>query len=308
MSLSSVEPSPPFDPQSPMAVLLFFLLAIFMGSLIGNGLALALSAAWEIDIPTLLQSLNEESPYRERQFARYINLLSHSMSFTAPALATAIFFYRKDWSQFLRINKSPKWSNLLLGIALIIASFGVAHFTYWLNQQIPLPEWATKAEDTATNMIKGLLVMESPLEFLLNLLVMAVLPAIGEELLFRGVLQTKLEEWTRQAHLAIWITALIFSAFHLQFEGFLPRMLLGAILGYLFFWTRNLWIPIIGHFVFNGMQVVATYLYNGDLSKLEPEQVAGANWVGTLFSGLLAAYFCYIIVKRNQPNHEQSIP
>jgi membrane protease YdiL (CAAX protease family) len=307
----SESPVDPFssDPrQSPVVVLLFFLLAVLVGSLIGNACVLLLGEAWGIDPQSLILNLNEESPFSDRQFLRYANVVSHLMTFTLPAIATAVFFYRRGWADFLKIHKAPGATNLLLCLFLIVSSFGFAQFTYWINQQIPLPEWATQIEDSAANMIKGLLVMDGAGELLLNLLVMAVLPAVGEELLFRGVLQTKMERWTQQPHLAIWLTALIFSAFHLQFEGLIPRMVLGALLGYLFFWTRNLWVPIFGHFVFNGMQVLATFFYNGDLESIDFENVGHINWVSTLLSVICMAGISYILIQRNQRKDEQHVP
>jgi len=98
-------------------------------------------------------------------------------------------------------------------------------------------------------------------ELLLNLVVIALLPALGEELIFRGIIQQKLAASWQQPQLAIWATAIIFSSIHLQFQGFFPRVLLGAALGYLFMWTRNLWIPIFAHFVFNASQILVQYFF-----------------------------------------------
>lgn len=288
------------EEQSPIVLLLFFVLALLLGSLIGNGLVLALCSAWGIDLQELLHSLNGESPFHERQFVRYANLISHFMTFTAPSLAFAIFFYRKKWASFLSISRSPKVENLALGTLLIISSFGLAQFVLWLNQQLPLPKWATQIEDTAANMIEGLLVMNNPFELAMNLFVMAVLPAVGEELLFRGVIQRKLENLTNRPHLTIWITAIIFSAFHLQFEGFFPRLMLGGILGYLFYWTRNLWVPIAAHFVFNGMQVIVSYFYKTKLEGLELDKTITVNWVATILSVVLVTGISYTLIKRNK--------
>ena len=156
-------------------------------------------------------------------------------------------------------------------------------------------------EATAEGMLRSLLVMESPAELLLNLLVMAVLPAIGEELLFRGVLQQKIERLSQRPHLAIWSTAFVFSAIHMQFEGFLPRMLLGAALGYLFYWTRNLWVPIVAHFVFNGAQVAAQYFAREQFGQLELEQAESPHWLAAAV-GLAVMVWCgqWIIQNRRE--------
>jgi hypothetical protein len=83
---------------------------------------------------------------------------------------------------------------------------------------------------------------------------------VGEELLFRGALQNVLVEWTKKTHLSVWITAIIFSALHAQFYGFLPRMLLGVILGYTYIWSGSLWLPMLFHFLNNGLAVLFSYL------------------------------------------------
>lgn len=80
-------------------------------------------------------------------------------------------------------------------------------------------------------------------------------------MLFRGIVQPKLTEHFKNPILGIWVTAIVFSAIHMQFEGFFPRMILGAMIGYLFYWTNNLWVPIVAHFVNNGLQVVVAYFY-----------------------------------------------
>jgi membrane protease YdiL (CAAX protease family) len=93
-----------------------------------------------------------------------------------------------------------------------------------------------------------------------NLLMIAILPAIGEELLFRGVLLRLFREWTKNVHVAIIITALLFSFIHFQFYGFLPRFLMGVLFGYLVYWSGSLWVSVIAHFVNNGTAVIVAWL------------------------------------------------
>ena len=112
-----------------------------------------------------------------------------------------------------------------------------------------------------------------------NIIVMAALPAICEEFLFRGTLQNLLEKKSSKPHLAIWITAIIFSAIHLQFYGFIPRMLLGAYLGYLLYWSRSLWLPVLAHFLHNALSILVsfTFLRRGiDLDEMKFTDIHGA--------------------------------
>jgi membrane protease YdiL (CAAX protease family) len=97
-------------------------------------------------------------------------------------------------------------------------------------------------------------------DMMLNVFVVAVMPSIGEELIFRGVIQKVFSNIFRSGHLAIWMTAFVFSAIHFQFYGFIPRFILGLIFGYLFFWSGKLWLPIITHFVNNAVPTIGAYI------------------------------------------------
>jgi membrane protease YdiL (CAAX protease family) len=95
---------------------------------------------------------------------------------------------------------------------------------------------------------------------ILNLFIIAILPAVGEEFFFRGVLQKILIKLFKSGHVGIWVTAFIFSAIHFQFFGFVPRFILGLIFGYLFFWSGTLWLPVISHFINNAVPVIMAYI------------------------------------------------
>ncbi len=125
----------------------------------------------------------------------------------------------------------------------------------------PLEEWARHYEWIMEQMTQYLTHFDNPGLFVLGVVVIAIIPAVGEELLFRGVVQNQIFFLTSRPHLAIWIAAFLFSAVHLQFFGFLPRMLLGVLLGYLYYWSGNLLIPILAHFVNNGIILTIIYLH-----------------------------------------------
>jgi uncharacterized protein len=154
---------------------------------------------------------------------------------------------------------------LIFGLTMFAAYPFINVLAVW-NSGLHLPEafavletWMRATEAEAEILIKKFLVMDSPLDLVINLLVIAVFPAISEELFFRGFLQNTLLKMGRNHHVAIWVTAFIFSAIHMQFLGFFPRFLLGAMLGYSAMYSRSLIVPIMGHFVNNGLAVVLTY-------------------------------------------------
>jgi len=144
-------------------------------------------------------------------------------------------------------------------------------------------------------------------DLLFNFLLIAVIAGLGEELFFRGILQKIFSEW-RNAVLAIWLAAFVFSAIHLQFYGFFPRMLLGAFFGYLLYWSGNLWLPILAHTINNGLAVIFYYL------KFNGYQVVDIDTIGTnetVYLGVISAVLtaiCIILLRRNLfiPKHPHS--
>lgn len=282
---------------------IFLLVSIILCSLLGTLLIQLISYFKGWSLAEILAELGPESSLEKRNYIRLSHLLSQTFTFAIPSLLVAWFFYRQRMWHYLRLLPPPSLSLLGYGILIILVSFPLSQLTYWLNQQIPLPEWMSGIEDQANGTILALLQMESPWILLYNLLVIAVLPAIGEELLFRGLLQQQLAKRFLRPQLAVWIAALIFSAFHLQFAGFLPRLLLGALLGYLLLWTHSLWIPIAGHFVFNGVQVLGQYVLGEEMINADPEQAFSPNWPAVLISAALLTALIYGIRREGQQKH-----
>lgn len=167
----------------------------------------------------------------------------------------------------------------LLGVTFIIA---ISPIMEW-NMRFEFPEsmkafgdWAREQEDNFAEMTKFLTRFESFGGFLLGLLVIAVIPAIGEEFVFRGLIQNELWRSSRNIHIAIWVSAILFSAIHMQFFGFVPRMLLGALFGYLYYWSGNLLIPMIAHFFNNGFSLTMMYLQGLGVSNIDMEDETSA--------------------------------
>ncbi len=277
---------------SPFGIFLLLLILLFLGSAIGSGLGFLLGMYMDYDLTESIASFNENSPARERNFIRVVNLFNQLFTFTVPALILGYIVRRSEWPRFFLLHRSPGPAVYGAGVFFIFGVFLLSLTGYWLNQQLPLPDWAGSMEEGAARLTRGLLVMDSAGEFLLTLLVVAVLPAIGEELVFRGALQRQFRLSTGNPLLAIWLSALIFSAFHLQFAGVLPRMLLGAGLGYLYYWTRSLWVPIVAHFLVNGMQIIVTFVQREEMAQ--PEELSFSPGATALGAGLVAVFSHYL--------------
>jgi len=198
---------------------------------------------------------------------KYLQMVNTLGLFIIPPLLFA-YLVSKNPVGYLTINRPPALVSAVLGVAVIIVILPFIHWTAGINEMLNLPEWMSGVESwmksseeqakkftelfLASNTIGGLMV---------NLLMIAILPAIGEEFLFRGVLLRLFREWTGNIHIAVIISAFLFSAIHLQFYGFLPRFILGLLLAYLFVWTGSIWVPVLVHFFNNGIAVVAAWLY-----------------------------------------------
>jgi membrane protease YdiL (CAAX protease family) len=217
--------------------------------------------------------------------------------FLAPAGVFLFLFYRSSWKTHLGLVRAPGLIVCIVAIITLFAAFPLVQLAYEANMALPLPEWMRSLEESAAEVMKDILVMDSIGGFLLTLLLVAVFPAIGEELIFRGILQNQIAEWTRRPILAVWLAAIIFSAIHMQFEGFLPRMVLGAVLGFLYLWTNNLWAPILGHAVNNGFQVCVLYFSGIDISDMDDGSEMGLNaWMIT--GSVIVLYVCYTVLKK----------
>lgn len=273
--------------------LLFFTIVFFF--FIGQGLTYAYGQLSGVEISETLQQVHAGTYTGSRNFFRVIALISTSFTFVFPALFFSVFLYKKNWSKKLYLQKAPYGQWLLMTVVFMLAGFFLSQFTFWINKQIPLPDWANDMEENTGNLINTFLVMDNVGEFLFTLFVVAVAPAIGEELIFRGILQKKLEENLSNPHLAILIASLIFSFIHFQFQGFLPRVVLGLLLGYLFYWTKNLWVPIFAHFFINGIQVVASYFMQDQLGQLKNASMEDIDVSNMLLSTVFSLLVVYTI-------------
>lgn len=209
-------------------------------------------------------------------------------------------FEQRTLKPFFGPTPSVGWWGILA--ALVIAlGLGISPVSEW-NANIPVSsddgwfwQFAKEIETSAEKLVKAMTSDLTPATFLMMFVVIAVIPAVGEELVFRGMIQTELMRAVRNPHLGIWLTAAFFSAFHMQFFGFVPRLLIGAFLGYLYFWSGNLWYPIIAHFFNNGLQLLGIYLGQLKMHSYDMESTDSAPWPYVIVSLLVLGgllYYC----------------
>lgn len=193
-------------------------------------------------------------------------------------LPSIVFAYLSDRRPFYYLgHKAPQPSSFWwMGVALMLLAYPAASWLNMVNQQIHLPEAFESmeasmrlAEDNAIKLMKAFLDMKSLTDLIAMLFLIAVLPAICEEFFFRGVLQRLFIQISRRPWIGIIITAVLFSAFHGQFFGFFPRLLLGILLGAIYWYSGSIWPAVLGHFVNNAVQVILVYR-NKNFIEQEP--------------------------------------
>ena len=260
-----------FAPK-PAMVLLTMLLLVGLCAILGSGLLLLAAHLRGLGLQAALE-IDENSSVGSRYFVRAALFLNHSASFLLPALLTLWFFYKKKGLQAASLHIPPNVSTLMLGLLFVMSAFPLAQVAFvankWLVEQFPALQSFVHSEKLTIKLMEGLLVMQTPWEMVASLVVMAIVPALGEELVFRGIGQKKLIEITGKPALGIALTALIFSITYFEMQRFLAILLLGGVLGLLFFWTKNLWIPIAAHFVNNGAQVIIAWQNQDKISELK---------------------------------------
>lgn len=261
-----------FKNNSALFQLILLLVLVLIGSL-----ATTLAGGAIIHFLTIPGSSLQENP----DMMRWIQLLSATGTFLFPAFGVA-WLCDTRVKEYLSIGPVPTLKIAVLTLACLIFLSPVINLTGYLNSQIKLPaflssveEWMRSQEESARFLTDILLADNAPITLLFNLIVIALAAGITEEFFFRGALQNVIGKFTANPHTVIWVTAIIFSVFHLQFYGFIPRILLGAYLGYLLYWGKNIWLPVFAHFINNAIVVFGmssdhfkeTQFFSGELQE-----------------------------------------
>jgi uncharacterized protein len=208
-------------------------------------------------------------------------------------------------SAYLSLNTKPAFYSLICAVLIMLCAQPLINWMAEINSLMPAPAWMHESEKDAAAITKIFLQMNGTADLLINLFMIALIPAVGEELLFRGLFQPLFHKLTNNPHLGIWLSAILFSALHMQFLGFFPRMFMGAAFGYLLLWSGSLWLPMIGHFVNNAGAVLIAYLIQKNGMPQEVETV-GAGEGGTLYVIVSAAmvFVLLFVVRKFEKGHE----
>ena len=290
--------------ESPASTqILFSAMVILICGIIVMGLGfLGGWLIYGISLSGMQNALSDLSSPQSISLLKFFQVVQSLGLFIVPPVIIAFFLHGKP-SVFLKCKTIPVLKSILLVIAIIYFADPLINWLTELNSKLVLPQWMNsvqswmqESEDQADKLTKAFLATKSISDLLFNLFVIGILPAVGEELLFRGVVQQLFKKMTGNAHAAIWISAALFSALHVQFFGFLPRMVLGAMFGYMLEWSGTLWLPIIAHFVNNATAVIAYYLVEKGIIGTDIEKV-GTPSDGTSYLVLISMIFLFIFFR-----------
>ena len=251
-------------------------------------------------------------------------LVQSLLVFVVPALL-AVWCWSRRPAEWLRLRAVGNgWVYAIVVVLMIVAQPGINMLATW-NEGIRLPAFMSEIEQyfqdmeaSARELTEMLAAAPTIGTMLLNLVVLAAVPAIGEELSFRGVLLGLIDGDTtlgarispsRRTHIAVWVVGIIFSLIHFQFYGFIPRMLLGVVLGYLLVWTGSLWVPMVAHFTNNALVVLLYFaeehfaINSESLESFGTGATAWAGWLSLLLSLLLLWLVRNAVQKRSSAPH-----
>ena len=239
------------DKSSEAKVGILFLL-IIVSLIIHTMLAIALTMLFSDNGMTLIRNQDLTNQISVN-YLKLMQLFSGIGLFITPTL---LYSYLTNFD--FKFSKITRQDTLLVVTIMMLVTPFVGLLLEW-NMHIQFPEWFLRFDVNSEAIVRAFLKMPTILDLLYTLLVIAVVPAIGEELLFRGYLQQKIGDWLKNPHFSILLTGFLFSLIHLEPYGIIPRFVLGVLLGYLYYWSGNLWLPILAHFVNNAQAIIFSY-------------------------------------------------
>ena len=233
---------------------------------------------------------------KNTNISRVLNTLASFLAFGLPTILLGFIVNIKPFEYLgFRIKMSVKQLLLVLMIAFVglILSGALGE----INQAIPLPaKWlaaAKEAEAKYKQTMMSMVTMKTMSDYLLSIVVMAIAPAIFEEMLFRGALQQIFVGWMKSSFWGILLASVLFSAIHFSFFGFLPRAALGMVLGYVFFYSKNLWQNIFIHFLYNG--IIVTQLFVATKQGKQIDKVMDESM--PIWLGLIAVLGVFVLMR-----------
>jgi len=311
MKFFSLFPEIKDKPVGMKLLILVLLVAVFLVLSTVLGIVIAIPV-FGIEIFGELTSLDDLSDTRTIEILKYFQVVNQIGVFVLPALFYAQLENRSA-SAYLRLKGKINIRYLLISILIIAGAIPAINWLVEANGQMQLPEslrgieeWMRSSEDKAKALTDAFLNVSTVGGLVINLIIIALLAAVGEEFLFRGVILRIINDWSQNIHFSVILSAILFSAIHFQFYGFFPRLFLGIMFGYIFLWTGTIWIPVILHFLFNGMTVVAYYLANIGIIEADIDSIGSSTSTYVLFGSLAISIFLLSYLNKLTKSNEMA--
>jgi len=262
--------------------------------LMGVASILGISITSESDLMALLQDKNNVS------YVKTYVAFNHILIFIISPLVFLMIFYRDRLKLYLSLNHFHPSLLLLFPMALF-SLYPLMGFLSFYIDQIDLPDFLDNMDKSAMASLSELLHMTSIQDLIINIIIIGIIPGIGEELLFRGIIQKELMTKLVNPHVAIFIAAVLFSALHFQVAGFIPKLMIGLVLGYAYYLSGSLILPMVIHSLNNIFLTTSLYAAGGQLNS-EDIQAENVPVALVLFSLVLFASLCYMILSITKTN------
>ena len=288
--------------MSPGYRMALFLGATGISMILGALISFSLVAAY-LHVPfNQLQSIILEPA--NGKIAQFANALASIIAFGLPSVAVAVFTKGRVYHNLGFLVK-PKNEQIILVILLAIAGLFLSGALGDLTDKIPvtagIKSWADGLEAQYKQALLAMTQMKSIEELLYAIIAVALVPAMVEELFFRASLQKILMDWSGKPYVAIVATAILFSAFHFSYFGFLSRMSLGIVLGCIYYFSKSIWLPILMHFINNAIGITALYFVRDDPKKVESVLEGNLTYYW-IFVAIIVVYFLLKQLKNNTHN------
>jgi len=285
--------------------LMMILVVIGLGMLITIAVSSVLIVSKVGLSPETLKDMQQLNLLDSPEIMRGMQLLQTLGLFLFPAIVCA-WLFSDNYREYLNIDQPIYIPVVVWTVISIIVVNPFLNWTYALNQQMVFPEalkglenWMKESEAAAARLTELLLDTNHIPTIVLNFLIICVLAGICEEFMFRGLLQTLFGKAIRNPHIVIWVIAILFSAIHFQFYGFITRMLLGAWMGYLMYYTKTIWIPVLAHFTNNFLGIATYYTFRNTPDTMQQIDTIGSGstwWLA--FASLALFFFCFHQIKK----------
>ena len=293
MALNIVQKSKGIWASKSYSSLVYFLPILILSGLVLSHIIGALLCQFLFDVSFFSSTQDVFDPQNKKlidamKLLQFFNALG---VFIVPSILF-LHFRGVSFYTYLKLNSSVYIKGVLAIFIMALAMIPVANFLGAINAMLPLPEFLSflKEIEAQTLLItEQFLVMDTPIDLFLMLGLIGLIAAVGEELLFRGVLQNLFQEWFGSPHIAIWLTAFLFSVIHLQYHAVLPRFVLGALIGYVYVNSGNLRSAMLLHFFYNSTLVLLTFFIQHGGLDASWEEVGAERLMLVVMSVLVLA-------------------